>query len=63
MSLKALEGLLPTTQFIRVHRSYIVRKDKIESVDRGRIVVNGACIPIGESYKADFTAYLNGRTL
>lgn len=63
MSLKSLEGLLPTTQFIRVHRSYIVRKDKIESVDRGRIVVNGACIPIGESYKADFTAYLNGRTL
>lgn len=63
MSLKSLEGLLPTAQFIRVHRSYIVRKDKIESIDRGRIVVDGAFIPIGESYKADFTAYLNGRTL
>ena len=63
MSLKSLEGLLPTTQFIRVHRSYIVRKDKIESVDRGRIVVDGVFIPIGESFKADFTAYLNGRTL
>lgn len=39
MSMKSMEELLPASRFIRVHRSYIVQKDKIRIIDRGRIVL------------------------
>ncbi len=39
MSMKAMEELLPSSRFIRVHRSFIVQKDKIRVIDRGRIVL------------------------
>ena len=36
MSMKAVEELLPASRFMRVHRSFIVQKEKIRVVDRGR---------------------------
>lgn len=62
MSLKAMEDLLPASQFMRVHRSYIVRKDKIRIIDRGRIVFGKAYIPISDSYKPAFQEYLDRRS-
>lgn len=62
MSMKAMEELLPPSQFMRVHRSYIVRKDKIRVVDRGRIVFGKAYIPVSDSYKPAFQAYLDKRS-
>lgn len=38
MSMKSMEEQLPASRFMRVHRSYIVQKDKIRVIDRGRIV-------------------------
>lgn len=52
-SLKAFELLLPVG-FIRVHRSYIVSLDKIESVIRNRILVGKFTIPISDSLKDQF---------
>lgn len=37
--------------FIRVHRSYIVRKDRIDKIDIDIIEVNKKLIPVGRSYK------------
>ena len=62
MSMKAMEDLLPASQFMRVHRSYIVRKDKIRVIDRGRIVFGKAYIPISDSYKQAFQEYLDRRS-
>ena len=62
MSMKAMEDLLPASQFMRVHRSYIVRKDKIRIIDRGRIVFGKAYIPVSDSYKAVFQAFLDKRS-
>ena len=62
MSMKAMEDLLPAPQFMRVHRSYIVRKDKIRIIDRGRIVFGKAYIPVSDSYKAVFQAFLDKRS-
>lgn len=62
MSLKAMEELLPASRFIRVHRSYIVQKDKIRVIDRGRIVFGKNYIPIGDSYKQNFQDFLNQRS-
>lgn len=62
MSMKAMEELLPADQFIRVHRSYIVRKDKIRTIDRARIVFGKTYIPISDSYKATFQEYLDAHS-
>lgn len=51
MSLKALMALLPADCFMRVHRSFIVALDKIESHRRSHIVINSVDIPIGDTYR------------
>ncbi len=63
MTMKAVEDLLPPSKFLRVHRSYIVHKDKIRIVDHNRIVFGKTYIPIGDSYKDKFESFLNERTL
>ena len=62
MSMKSMEELLPASRFIRVHRSYIVQKDKIRVIDRGRIVFDKTYIPISDSYKQVFQAFLDERS-
>jgi len=62
MSMKAMEELLPTSRFMRVHRSYIVQKDKIRIIDRGRIVFGKNYIPISDSYKQAFQEFLDQRS-
>ena len=53
-SLTKLQESLPHPQFLRVHKSYIVALDKIESVERQRIFMGKIVIPIGETYKDEF---------
>ena len=59
VSIKNMEEKLPSDKFIRVHRSYIVQKQKIKVIDRGRIVFGKDYIPVSESYKKGFLLYLN----
>ena len=59
MSLKSLEELLPSSNFIRVHRSFIVRLDKVKVIERNRIVFGKEYIPISDSYKDKFQEFLN----
>ncbi|MFR9523425.1 MAG: LytTR family DNA-binding domain-containing protein [Rikenellaceae bacterium] len=63
MNMKKAEEILPASQFIRVHRSYIVRKDKIKVIERSRIVFEEERIPIGESYKEQLNEYLKLRSV
>ena len=59
MNMKAIEQMLPSSRFIRVHRSYIVQKSKIREIDRNRIVYDDDLyIPIGDSYKQAFLDFL-----
>lgn len=62
MSMKAMEELLPASRFMRVHRSYIVQKEKIRIIDRGRIVFGKNYIPISDSYKQAFQDFLDQRS-
>jgi DNA-binding LytR/AlgR family response regulator len=50
MTLKSLQAKLPSTEFIRIHRSYIVPINKIESFGKNKVKVAGKDIPIGSSY-------------
>jgi two-component system, LytTR family, response regulator LytT len=58
-SLKILETKLPADKFMRVHRSFIVNLEKIETIDRSRIVFGKKYIPIGEQYKEKFQEFLD----
>ena len=62
MSMKSMEELLPPTRFMRVHRSFIIQKDKIRIIDRGRIVFDKTYIPVSDSYKQAFQAFLDERS-
>lgn len=62
MSMKSMEELLPSSRFMRVHRSYIIQKDKIRVIDRGRIVFGKNYIPISDSYKQVFQEFLDKRS-
>jgi len=58
-SLKLLETKLPETRFMRVHRSFIVNLQKIDTIERSRIVFGKTYIPVGDQYKEKFQEYLN----
>lgn len=62
MSMKSMEEQLPASRFMRVHRSYIVQKDKIRVIDRGRIVFGKTYIPVSDSYKQAFQDFLDSRS-
>lgn len=53
-SLRNMEELLPSYNFVRVHKSFIVAINKIQYVERSRIVINDQYIPIGDSYQEKF---------
>jgi DNA-binding LytR/AlgR family response regulator len=58
-TMKAVESKLPTVQFARVHRSFIIRFDKIDLIEESIIQINKKLIPIGESYRSEFFSQLN----
>lgn len=51
---KDLEQELPPARFCRVHKSYLVAIDKIESIERDRIKIHDEYIPVSETYKEEF---------
>ncbi len=50
MTLKSIQEKLPSRDFVRVHRSFIVPLNKIEKFSKTKLVVSGKEIPIGSSY-------------
>ncbi|MDM1346849.1 LytR/AlgR family response regulator transcription factor [Myroides marinus] len=50
-TLKEMEEKLPSTLFIRVHKSYIINKQHLDSIERNRLYIDKAIVPIGETYK------------
>ena len=53
-SLKTLEEGLPKQRFLRVHKSYMVAIEKIDSIERSRIFIRDVVIPIGDTYREIF---------
>ncbi|TXK44916.1 response regulator transcription factor [Pontibacter qinzhouensis] len=50
MTIAELTELLPADKFTRVHRSYIVAKDKIDKIERHQVCLQGNYVPVGASY-------------
>ncbi len=59
ITMKLLESKLPGKKFLRVHRSFIVNLEKIDTIERSRIVFGKTYIPVSEQYKDKFQEYLN----
>lgn len=55
-SLRNMEETLPANNFIRIHKSYIINKNKIEFLERGKVVINKQYLPVGETYREKFLA-------
>ncbi|MEI7491628.1 MAG: LytTR family DNA-binding domain-containing protein [Bacteroidota bacterium] len=61
LSMKSIEEQLPSDQFMRVHRSFIVNLKKISVIERNRIVFDDKVfIPISDQYKEKFQEYIDG---
>jgi DNA-binding LytR/AlgR family response regulator len=58
-TMKAVENQFPKKDFMRVHRSFIVRLDKIREIEENTITVEGKLIPISRSNKEEFQKKIN----
>ncbi|MCE2616604.1 MAG: LytR/AlgR family response regulator transcription factor [Phocaeicola sp.] len=59
LTMKAVEEMLPSNDFMRVHRSYIISLNKIRSVDRNNcIYIGDEVIHVTDAYKELFDQYL-----
>jgi len=62
--LHTLEEQLPSTKFMRVHRSYIVNLEQINAIEHSRIIFDGKVfIPISEQYREFFNKFLSTHSL
>ena len=63
LSMKKIEERLPAS-FMRIHRSYIINLDKIQEVNKNRVIMDAdTYLPIGDLYKDAFQAYLDTKFL
>ena len=51
MTVKAVEDELPASNFIRIHRSYIVAINSISSIRKGSVFIGEMELPVGDTYK------------
>jgi DNA-binding LytR/AlgR family response regulator len=58
-TLKAAEERLPASNFLRVHRSYMVAVNKIDSMESGVLIVNGKPIPVADAYRNTLNRRMN----
>lgn len=63
MTLKSLQEKLHPKEFLRIHRSYIVPVNKIESFGKNKVRVAGRDIPIGSSYTEVYQQLLKTKNL
>ncbi len=58
-TMKHIEANLPREEFARVHRSFIVRMDRIADITEHNLMIDKHIIPIGAMYKNDLLKKLN----
>jgi two-component system, LytTR family, response regulator len=58
-TIKSLEATLPEKQFIRIHNSYIVALEWIESIQREKVQIGKAFLPISDTYRKAFKDFID----
>ncbi len=59
--IKSFVQRLPEEEFIRIHKSYIISLEKIDFIERNRVIINEKYIPIGSTYQEAFWNQVNGQ--
>jgi len=54
LSFKKLEDALPSKGFMRIHKSYLISLDKIDSIERNHVKIGKESLPIGDSFRREF---------
>ncbi|WP_295666692.1 LytTR family DNA-binding domain-containing protein [uncultured Mucilaginibacter sp.] len=62
-NMKKMEDALPTKYFMRIHKSYIVSINKIDSIERSRIFIGDKIIPVGDTYRDEFFKIIDGKNV
>ena len=59
LSMKKMEELLPSDQFFRTHKSFLIRLDQIQSIEGNLVNVNGNKLPVGNNFRQEFQELIN----
>jgi DNA-binding LytR/AlgR family response regulator len=58
-TLKTVEERLPAAKFIRVHRSYVVALNRIDTIRDGALIINGKPLPVADAYRSALNSRMN----
>jgi DNA-binding LytR/AlgR family response regulator len=58
VTMKSIAEALASKGFRRIHRSFIVKLEAIESIEENHVIIDGVALPIGKSYRAGLLAGL-----
>jgi DNA-binding LytR/AlgR family response regulator len=63
LTLKGIEEYLPKDSYVRVHKSYLVPIDKIQSIDENDIKVADTVLPVSRNYKEELSLKINRKLI
>ncbi len=58
LTFKSVEDQLPSDQFIRIHRSYMVALSAIKTIEGSDLIINGASLPISKNFKDEVMMHI-----
>jgi two-component system, LytTR family, response regulator len=61
--MKTLEAELPTNQFIRIHNSYIVSLEAIDTIEKEKVQVGKTFLPISDTYRKSFKDFIEQKNI
>ncbi|MEG1634248.1 MAG: LytTR family DNA-binding domain-containing protein [Rikenellaceae bacterium] len=62
-TMKNIEERLPSDKFMRIHKSFVINLDHVNSFENNHVVINKDRIPLGQQYKEIFSSYLDKNKL
>ncbi|MCP9768650.1 DNA-binding response regulator [Lacihabitans sp. LS3-19] len=62
-TMKSLDSALPENRFVRVHNSYIIAVDAIDTIEKDRLVIGKNTIPISDTYKKAFRELIDKKQI
>ncbi|HEX5023683.1 MAG TPA: LytTR family DNA-binding domain-containing protein [Agriterribacter sp.] len=60
-SIKSMHDIFPEKHFMRVHKSFIVAKNKIFRIEKNKIILKNFHIPVGRNYKEELEKFTSGK--
>ena len=63
LTLKGIEEYLPKDSYVRIHKSYLVPIDKIQSIDENELKVADTILPVSRNYKEELNSKINRRLI